>query len=429
MNEKDIYLKLLDEKEIDNVLKMFNLNPKNMNLQLKMFNMNKLLKGRKKVEINKEKENAFYAIIQTYKIQDLDKLNERQFFKYLEGHDENDELKDYHKFANALIYYPDTTKKLLKNIEKNIENKKPIFHKLMRLESAEETKDYVLKTIKLDDGKSIVNTLAYISQYINIEKFKKTKDIDEKVKNWTLRDFVEKIDSLDDESLIIYKYSYLKTHLTEDYEVKITLLIDLITDMLNDNVSCEKFEELKNELETYKCKIDEFKEKEKELKKEKRQIKKENKILLKDNEELIIKLNEENDKYNHEYTKIQTENEKLREQLNEINSYKCALNGFEDELDKKIAIIGTLNFKMAKTIFPQIKFIESFNYKDEMKVQSLDEIDYILIHRTGVSSKDIFRIENFADQNNKKTIIFLAFNEKQAIEQISILKSKIREEF
>lgn len=438
MNEIDIFLELLDYQQVYRMCKSMKIPVKDQSN--KEFNRIKL---KQKLKSGNVSFNKF--IIQN-KDKRLSGLTENEYLMFLRYFSSKN-YPHYKKFINFLIYFPDKSAEMLSKISENIKQDRNVFDFDISFDESDLV-DYVNKIFNNFDKKYIVNMidLTLISAHelglIDLE------DIDvEEIKNYDLDDFLEKLESLDLEELLLHKYWYLKTHKVEEPLYTQFLLniysnfVDLFNPFLKKVKDIEDYKEVVEEKNKLKS---ENKELEKSLKTYKNINKKleksieENKALKKDIEESQKQVSYNNTKRNNlesKYEELMEDYEETKE-LNEdyeieIKSLNLCFDMFADDLyNKNIAIVSAFNRDKIKTLYSdELLFIVSEEVNKRKSLNLSRDIKIILIERAGINSETIRKIKKQFEDKDTIVSIINANNDKELLEEIIKAKQRIMEVF
>ena len=112
MDSIDIYVYLLDDKEVSSALKKFGERTRSNNLAFKKTLLLRILRNqtaqtRVRGKPKNNRQNPFEFLIYGYKLDMFENMDENDFFMLI--NDKRFDLPNHMKFANALIYFPERT--------------------------------------------------------------------------------------------------------------------------------------------------------------------------------------------------------------------------------------------------------------------------------------------------------------------------------
>ncbi len=119
MNEIDMYLSLIDDREANNILKVLKCNVRLDNLELKKTKIRTMIRTNQSKKLFKENISPFSVIIIRHNIKEWNHLNEKEFLITL---NKMEEIPDYVKFANLMMKFPDKKNKYIELINENKNN-------------------------------------------------------------------------------------------------------------------------------------------------------------------------------------------------------------------------------------------------------------------------------------------------------------------
>lgn len=459
ITEKDIiefYVDLIDEKEADKILNIFNekvigFSKQNPHLNLKKIHIKNIFKKQtpktQKIKPNSIDPFTFYCQKYNDIILKTD-LNENEYKQLLYDIDlEN--LPFYKKFMSIYANQYEHTLKLFPKIKENFKIEEGIFDFEFQLNNLQEAKDYILKTNRFTSGEQVETIINMLENFFCVKEKEQIEEIEKQVKNLNFlnfhkkRKFFLKTKEYKQQCL---DYAYIKTHRYKEskeillglcYNTIEILLInfkknikrlqeELIDKDIEKNKGKEKvsevMEDMKNELEE-RARIVEGLLNENENLKER--IIKQKKLYEKDIEKIKKEFQEkELEMENILIGDLLNEYKKVGKMTIDVKEFKNDLE--EDELKSFFIIVPTEN-KLVKTLFPEIKIYTLDNWKKEIKKIDIKDVISIYIQRDGIPSNTIMEIKEYAYMQNIESTIFRASSSKKLVEQIGYFKNKIKE--
>lgn len=451
MNEIDIFLELLDDEELEKLSRAIGIPVQSKSNK----SVNKIRIKQKFKSGNK----SFNKFIGKMYDEDLKVLTKNEFLIFLEYFFLNN-YSECQKFANFLYYFPDTAQNMLPKIEENLKENKDIFNFDINFEDLDII-SFFHKIFCIFDKELVMGLIDYFFKYIEDEGIVKFERIDEeKIKNYTLNDLLNKIKNTSIQNELLYKYIYIKTHDTEELLMREFIIhiccgfLMFFKPYLSKMKDIKKYDELVRDFK-------ELKENTKILKKSIKgyeKIKKESKGYRKENENLknIIDQNENRMQIlNHKIIEYSRKNEEMLDRLNKIQTeYDNLMKDYsiledtEELYKKKLTVINLyfnnccdeLNNKDIGVISSKDRYIVRKLYRDEVVfllaselsedncLDIFEKVKVILIERDGVNSIDIRKIKKRFQNNNVQVSIISSHTDKELLEEIVKVKQKIKEE-
>lgn len=458
MTEIDLYVNLLDDKNSNVILKElkesvpgFSRSP---TLQQKKTHIRNLFKGKIKTT-KKTSGNLFYNHLIKYRNTENDNLFKNlNSEELLEVFQHINDIPDSVKLAIGLVYNPELIKSNFNDLIKNYEEDKPIFYYGVNFKSDEDVKTYLRKSAPFIGKDSINNFLEIIYNFLNEKEKEQLKVLEETFISLTLIEFIEQRESLSGEFRELIYLAYARTHLEEDSDIRLGMILDSVhylfdkrqqilkdkkeviqsnvikTSELN-TISNDNLQ-LKEEIKDLKSKIKEYEKTlliyEKEKSKFNAIIKNQNneieKITLNKIQEFnLLEKEKKNIIKNHE-NKVNKLFSSLREKELEIENINNEFNT-ENEF-REFAVIYTIDGSHIKRVFPEIT---SFSIKEWIiKKNLLKEFSIVYVQRDGLNTNLIYEIQDFCEKNKVRANFFDARNTKEVIEIVSHYKRKLEEE-
>ncbi|MBU3156923.1 hypothetical protein [Clostridium estertheticum] len=467
MNEIDTYMSLVDEVEVDSILRLLKCNVKSDNLTFKKTKIKTMLRSNHKM-LAKKLNSPFTVILMKHKKSAWENLNEKDFFIELNKH--LDTMPEYVKLANLLLKYPNDKDKYIEKINENKKNDKYTFDFDIDFDSKEEVVEYVSQLS--NNQESLANTIKkHLDKAFSLNLLKPIAENIEAIKTWDIVDLNKSFKIDNEAENVLMRIEYIKTHKNIDKDVLNKLNTNNMLYLLflfesscakNDNIKLIK---LKNDIDELKSAFD--KSEKNNLILEKQHLKSEKlykkyekdkidkefkynktiedlKIKLSANEINVTNLNKmnaqievhikENSQALKQIKDIEDKNGLLDIQLKEAQCKKEHYQSLVEDnevyykytfpllgKDKKIfGIIHSSHIKVAKIIFNEIEFIDINNWLNQ-----IDNVKKIYIQREGTSTKALTKIKNYCSKNNILIIDIISIhNEKKLIENISIIINK-----
>jgi hypothetical protein len=461
MNEMELFIEMLDEQEVDRVLKFFKENPQgtrksNASLEQKKMHIKKVFKSMTPNMIRNRKKGGpdpFYTFINNYKLSEEKGSN---FLEHLVLLNENKEAPSFLRYANILLTYPQETRERLKEIEKNLNQGKDPLDLGDEFQSVEELKEYIRKVRAYIGDKAptnIVEILKPVQRQDYQEQLKKCK---KQIKDYDyLRYYLHR-----EELKVTYGYSishaaYIETHPDEDYDILMMLSIEAMYDLLlfNKNEPLDQFEEKLNNIvnkyedETTQLKI-QVKTKDEELanfKTASNKTNKKHKKLEEDYNSLqqqIVELNQQIKEQKREIEKMVKEHEKQLKHVTQDSQLQLKTLEKNIELKSLIdqdrkskfqtnepyesdwGILCISNFEIIKEIYPEVPIYHAEDKNQTFLKDSSIKTIYLLMNSLSTRR---FKSLNQAILKNQKECVPLEFDScKELIEWIGYMKTHER---
>lgn len=424
MNEVEFFLSLLDNKGADEVLKILGDNTKKRDLSFKKFKIKNCINN-PGIYNKKHKVTPFYMILKRYEIEKLGDLKKKEFFYFLSNCEKNEGIKEYQKFANALCFYPEETKKMLPKLIENYKLYNEIFIKRECDCNEDEIREYYSKINPFVQEDLYEVFITYCEEELDGFNIEEYHELYKEIKEWGLSDLSNKIkDKSKKYPVYLIQYLYLKNNQHETNKIKNGLIMEIIDGYIQekqrnftsimDDVEL-KHRELRKKIENYESNL--------------YNIKNKVKILNTRNEELQHDIQENRKDSITEFQSIEKENlklkkeiESLKERITKLDVYNnCA---FRTNTEEKIfAVVYSIKEGIFKNIFPEMIFLDGNIIDKELKEKDLSLINKIYIQRHGLNNDIINKVKEFAKKYDIQCNIFMACNEKELIEQL--VKEKI----
>lgn len=438
MNEIDIFLELLDYREVYRVCQKIKIPVKDQNN--KKFNRIKL-----KQELRNGNVSFNKFIIQN-KDEDLSELTENEYLMFLRYFSSKN-YPNHKKFINFLIYFPEKSGEMLPKISENIKQNKNVFDFDIFFDESDLV-DYLNKIFNCFDKKHIANMIdftlvsAHETGLIDLESI----DVEE-VKKYNLDDLLKKLESLNLEEELLHKYWYMKTHKIEEplysqfllniYSNFVGLFIPFLK-KANDVEDYKKVVEEKNKLKSENEKLEKSLRRYKNVSEKLEKSIKNNQELQKDiekkqkqisaNNTNIIKIESKNKQSMKDYEEVKELSEKYQIEIKNLN---LCFDMFANDLyNKNIAIVSAFNREKIKILHDnELLFVKSEEVNKRKILNLPQDIKIVLIERYGINSRTI---RNIKKQFEDKDIIISIINsndDKELLEEIIKAKHRIMEVF
>lgn len=445
LNEIEIYLSLVDDEEIDKILKYFKQNVRSNSLELKKTKIRTIVRMNHSIQQKKVRENPFTAILMRHKLVELQELNEREFLITINS--KSNSIPDHIKFANLILKFPSEKDKYIKLINSNLNNNKYIFDFNISFNNKDEIDNYITK-ISLDKEAILDRLKISLDHAIEADLLSPVMHNLDDIRSWNIVRFYNELGQCcrDDNSYL--KLEYMRTHNDIDNELLAKWYLDISTDILS------LFEENytdKNYILEMKEKIDEAINNLKKIEKQKEQeIKEHNDIVKKLKKDLTANklCNEELEKLKTDVKRQSVENEQLIKQLDmlkvqndtlslqlqenkiKVKDYHTKITDIEQYCEynfpinaseeKIFGIILSTRIKIARIIFKEVEFMYVDNWKNQ-----INNVKRIYIQNEGIETKERNKIRKYCTKNGIDIIETISvIDEKRLIEIISNKKNK-----
>lgn len=396
MNEIDVLVELMDKAQVELFLKLFKENYKNSYMDLKKLKLKKCIKK------DNSKKDSFYNVLSTYKTDKFKSLTLKEILR------DDLDVSDDVKFANAVIYHGEKIKEVLPQITDNLKNSNPPFYKISDPVSEKEIYEYFVNRYFLKRD----NYVEVLKNSVE-EVFREEKEIIEKVEEETSKLSIQEL------------YSYFKSNEAQYGDIPILSVIleklnfkdedkkgiylgiikERIEKLSNIKIDNAENNSLKESILKYESKV-EFLEKEiinlneqlEKLKINNNKLEENNELLNKDNElfrETIkikeIDINNIEKDLRDEINVLKSQNMSLKTKCDMYSKELMIFSCSDEEFESEIVIITNNSVNLLKNMFPEVKFysIMQWNTVDVSK----RNISKVIIHRNGMSSKDIDELE------------------------------------
>lgn len=426
MNEVEFFLSLLDNKGADEVLKVLGDNTKKRDLSFKKFKIKNCISN-PGIYNKKHKVTPFYMILKRYKIDKLGQLKKKEFFYFLSNCEKDEGIKEYQKFANALCFYPEETKKMLPKLIENYKLYNEVFTKKECNCNEDEIREYYSKINPFVQEDFYEIFITYCEEELDGFNIEEYDELYKEIKEWGLSDLSNNIkDKCEKYPLYLIQYLYLKNNQHETTKIKNGLIMEIIDGYIEEkqrnfrsimNDMELKHRELRKQIENYETNL--------------YNIKNQVKILNTANEKLQYEIREsKKERINEvqllekENLKLKSEIESLKARITQLDVYNnCAFRSNEDE--KIFAVVYSIKEGIFKNIFPEIVFLNGNIIDNELKEKDLSLVNKIYIQRHGLNNDVINKVKEFAQKHNIQCNLFMACNEKELIEQLVKKKTDI----
>lgn len=471
MNEVELFLKLLDEKAVDKLLKTFNQNVKSDNLSLKKLKLKKTFRGlSNNPKGNKCNMSPFDFAVYKYSNKNFSNLDAMEMFD-LFSRDTEEKIPGYIKMANAIYYHRKYTQEKLDRILENYNNNNNLFENILTFSSNEEVEKFLCK-----DKKCSIQIKNYIIEYLLIELDEESKqkldELREIVSSWTLVDYQNNFTGFMKEyPSYLIEMAYLEKHQNK-VEIENGIALDMIFNYYCDKKNILKEETNRNEIKKVEEQIKQLDNQIADLEKDNNNLEEKNINLVKSNKLLKKQVEQKINEFNGIKGKAYNYEKELKYKSNKIRELKDKISGLQDailkndnmekqilllkEQNKKLildsnilnnkmdymnyyleyacstvenkevnyifAIITASNVEICKRLFPEVLFININNLEKELCEKKALNINKIYIQRNGIASSKIDFIEKFSKHNNIDTKIIMSSNEKELIEKIVKIK-------
>ncbi|WP_426349401.1 hypothetical protein ACPWSR_16930 [Alloiococcus sp. CFN-8] len=450
MNEIDFYVGLIDEEEVNNILKLCNKRVMSDNLELKKTKIKTIFRGIEQVKKGKKTmNNPFWVCISRHKLDLPLDLTEKELINYL--NEQKDQIPDYKKFANLKLRFSDKMQGYLEMIEKNIEANRYIFDFGLNFQTASEVLEYFNKVAYLNNKEELISlmdkfyTIAVKNGLIEDD----IKGIDN-IENWTLLDLYSEVSNTNAPEKFIIEYLYIKSHSDINKDILTVFTVDVLIGILL-KFSTHKFVKDESEINKYLREIDIIKENIIKVEQEKKETDKKYKKVLKDAQKDIsnkeVELENLRNKINtleEELKEVAVQKEKINTLINNNSELKQSLSnkkieceelkrsikemelyceyafGLNETNNKKIFGIiysSDMDVKITKKIFNEVVFIASDKWKEK-----INGIKTVYIQQQGITTRKLNEIKKYCADCGITNRVIPVDNEKTLIEQISILK-------
>lgn len=445
MNEIEIYLSLVDEEELDKILKYFKQNSRSNSLEFKKTKIRTIFRMNHSIRQTKIKVNPFTEILMRHKLIELQELNEREFIITINS--KSNSIPDYIKFANLILKFPSEKDKYIELINSNINSNKYIFDFNINFTNKEEIDDYI-KKISLDKDTILKRLKVSLDHAIDVDLLHPDINNSDDIKNWDIVRLYNELEKCGRDDNSYLKLEYMKTHDEIDNELLAKWYLDISTNILllfeenyiSENYVVEIKERINKAINELK-KIE--KEKDKEFKEHNYIVKKLKRDLL-DNksckEELdtlkleVKRQSVENEHMIKQLNKLKIQNDILSSQLLEnkikVKDYHTKITDIEqyyeynfpinENKEKIFGIIHSTQIKIARIIFKEVEFMHIGDWKNQ-----INNVKKIYIQNEGIETKERNKIRKYCTKNGIDIIETISVNdEKRLIEIIADKKNK-----
>lgn len=435
MNEIDLYINLIDKNEADRILRVFNSNVKNSNLNFKKFKIKKILK---KTSLNEKKfsreNNRFNFVIKEHIVSKNDDISEKEFLLSLNTRESNN-VKDYEKLANLIYHYPHSVDKYMDKLLQNYKEGKPLFDLGIEIENDEEAKNY-LQHIALSNETDDVKVLSLLLlKFFNCEENdKEIIKMAQEVEKWNFTELRKKISYDYNLETYIIKALYVYKHNELEEEFAKLLLNDALMEFAE---ACKNEKiELKNKLRLIEKnslsneELEELKNYKKEAQVLHRKVLKLEKVIDREREKgretekkLRLKINEQKKVHEKNIANMDKKIQNLKNQIFEKEQYFNSVFNCEKE-QYLFAIVTSFEIEIAQKIYPEVLFIKEKEFYEKKNI--LRKVSEVYIQREGMSYRKIAEIEKYCNKRKIDTCVYFFGTEKDLIEKIALLKYERR---
>ncbi|AIY80662.1 hypothetical protein FDB15_14520 [Clostridium botulinum] len=446
MNEIDMYLSLIDDREANNILKVLKCNVRLDNLELKKTKIRTMIRTNQSKKLFKENISPFSVIIIRHNIKEWNHLNEKEFLITL---NKMEEIPDYVKFANLMMKFPDKKNKYIELINENKNNNKYVFDFDLNFDNKEEIIRYYSKLSENQED-LLKNIDMYSHKAVDLGLLQKDNENRKDIINWDIIKLYNELKSHSPDENMFMKYEYIRTHNDIDKNILNNLYQDILFHLLSifvdsgadvnkseslklkteidklqndykkaEKDKVEKTKEYKKEIKTLKQELDLTKSKITELDKMKTELE----IYSNKNDSLLKQMNELKEKNNLLDTQLKNNKKELKFYEKQVNNMQLyyKYNFSQNENNEKIfGVIHSTNINIVKIIFSEVEFIPIDDWKKAIK-----DIKKIYIQREGIPTSELTKIKNYCSKNGIDIIRNISIpDEKSLIEIISIEKVK-----
>lgn len=450
MSEVDIFLDLLDDKEIDTISKSMGIPVQNKSNR----EVNKIRLKQKFKTGNK----SFNKFIAQNRDDSLSKFTENEYLIFLKYFSQKG-YSDDRKFVNFLSYFPDKAENMLHEMEENTKENKYVFDFDILFEESDIV-GFFNKSFNIFDKKYIMDMADFIIRFMLKEELINFENIDiKKIKNYGLNDFLESIKNTSSaEEELIIKYFYIKTHKVEEPLYSQLLLhiyyyllilckpyLEKAKDVQKNNILIHENEKLKKAIKKYEGmekEVENYIEKNKQTKniidEQKREIAShksaiqelENQILIANTEhsDTVNKLQNNYDSIMKDYHNIKELSELYASKLDKFNSYFDSFSN--DTCIAEVVVISCFDRYLIKKLYKDEVIFLSSDEANKNKVLNVPEsVKFILIERFGIESDTIIRIKKQFENKDNIVSIINPDNDRDLLEEIIKIKQDSRREF
>lgn len=459
MNEAEVFVELIDDEEANAILKFFHENPTGIRketatLEQKKIQIKRVFKSmtsNMKRKRRSGKGNPFYAYINKYS--NISKNKGKNFKDHL--HLLNDmeiNTPGYVRFANLLLSYPEETREVIEEIEKNLILGNDPLDLNVGFQTVGELKVFLRSFREYIGEKApekIVELLVPFQSKDYLEQLRICKEQIEK--HDLLQYYNEKEELYQSFGNPLSHAAYIHTHQEEDYDILLLFAIEATFETLNKQRFIAK-EQIDYALEQFKEKQEklikniELREVEAtHLKSNLKEESKNNKYLKSEVQNLTKKLMDWSQKYeilNNEQKKLQEKhqdeiediqrncNNKVKNLENDLQFKKNIENErvskfqVDDNYKTDWGIICLLDAELIKEIYPEIPIIHAEVKLDKFLMDCNIETVYLLMN--GLSTRNFKRIEQEIAKYDKTCDYLELKNSKELIEWIGYKKTMER---
>jgi hypothetical protein len=435
MDQIDLYVNCIDEKEVDSVLKFFKQKQKNGGMAFKKTKIKKILRGQENVgKVGSVSLSPFMAVLNRLLVKELNDLSEKAFLMFLAEEPSN--IPSYVKLANFIILHPDKFKELQPQIIENLaDEERKLFNFGLKFEDDKELKEYMIQMLKVDNNDRFFRDVPLMMKILKI------LDSDNKETIGEINDLYDLYDSIVNSAVgqanFVQEFAYLKDNKDLDEEMTNLLKMKTLLDLCDYNIDkLPMRNEDNNKFQEIESTIKLIKEENKKIIKSSKEITKIHNAEKRDSEKRIKSLMVETKEMENELIlshntcrSLSAEVEKLKNKsLIEKEEYQFKIKEieryFEDSFESEEnpvcefgIIFSEIEINLAQKLFTEVKLIHRKNWKEQ-----IDSLDKVYLHRQGISSREISKIKSYCSENNIKNKVISIFNEKDLIEKISIYK-------
>lgn len=402
ISEKELVFEMLEESELDLVLKVFNESPKNKNVAFKKMKVRQHLNG---IKTKKNRLTPFDFLEEQLAYDSMKSLSLEKMLRIFNNPES--EMPNVVKYFTLRHYHPGFFKEHYETIKNNVLNQRFFLTDIQIFQTEEKLRDYYLETFGFEKEAQD----AYLDILINWyeEHVGSLKDSYELVKDWGLCEFDTKRRQLTEFNETGLMLAMLKEG-TLDGTLKEIFLQHCIHDCLVEaNIQSatllkEKTDALKLEIETLEQTNKEYKKAIKDKEQELKLLKKEKQAEWNQmNQNWEMKLNQLEETHRKEQSlwdekeavisqmtaEIATLEATLQSQKELAMNYKWALQADYTELG--IVVFHKSQLFYAKQVFPDIQFVTNVDQIDLKK-----PIRVILIQKYGLSHQQRRQVQLFA---------------------------------
>ena len=430
ISEKELVFQLIQDEQLDSILKAFNENTKNKNAAFKRMKVKQLLNGIKTI---RNRLTPFEFLIEQLafepmKGEPIEKM--LRIFNY-----EEMEMPEIVKYCTLRQYHPAFFKEHYEEMKTNILNNEFFLTNIQVFQSEESLKSYYFETFDQEKSPEEVYLDVLIDWYeANVQSIDEHCEM---VKDWDMREFDTKRRQLAEDNETGLMLAMLKEKRVDDEWHKVLIQHAIHDCLIVSNL--KKEEQLEKLSSEFKLKIEELKELNKTDKKKLKETEQQMKELLKEKQLEINALNEDWSKKiaqleeNHQKevsllgdrAELMNEiDEKVLELESQLQLQKDLQTHYQWALRADYTHLGVIVFHKsqlmyAQNIFPEIQFVTNTDQIDKEKTMKV-----ILIQKYGLSHQQRRQAQRFAQENQLNIQELGGREEREQIMMLSNYLSK-----